>query len=102
MAHRYWCSECSFRTPWLSTAEGERQPIAHYAAKHAGTPPGGQVERRRAGSFGGHGCLRLAAVALVLLAVVAACHRQHAHGTGPVPAPGPDRPRQATRHQPES
>ncbi|MEU2630093.1 hypothetical protein [Kitasatospora sp. NPDC007106] len=75
MAHRYWCGECSFKTPWLSTAEGERQQIAHYAAKHPGTPPGGQVEHRRGGSRAGRGYLRLAAVALVLLAVVAACHR---------------------------
>ncbi|WP_327169358.1 hypothetical protein [Streptomyces subrutilus] len=73
MANRCWCGECSFKTPWLGEPEGLRRQIEHYARRHPGTPPGGQVETRRRGAGAGHGCLGLAAVALVLLAVVAAC-----------------------------
>ncbi|MER5863276.1 hypothetical protein [Kitasatospora sp. NPDC002040] len=75
MANRYWCGECSFKTPWLGESEGLRRQIEHYADRHPGTPPGGQVETRRRGSAVAHGCLRLTAVALTLLVVVAACHR---------------------------
>lgn len=75
MANRYWCGECSFKTPWLGESEGLRRQIEHYAGRHPGTPPGGQVETRRRDPGTGHGCLRLAAVALVLLAIVAACRR---------------------------
>ncbi|MGA5069200.1 hypothetical protein ACPB9E_36520 [Streptomyces exfoliatus] len=73
MVNRYWCGECSFKTPWRGGAEGLRRQIEHYAEKHPGTPPGGQIETRRRHPGRGHGCLLLAAVALVLLTVVAAC-----------------------------
>ncbi|MER7699731.1 MULTISPECIES: hypothetical protein [unclassified Streptomyces] len=74
--HRYWCGECSFKTPWRSEPEGQHQQIEHYALKHPGVPPGGQVEARRRGSVRAHGRLLLAAtaaVALALLAAMAAC-----------------------------
>ncbi|MEU8524816.1 MULTISPECIES: hypothetical protein [Streptomyces] len=75
MNYRYWCGECSFKTPWLRASEGERLQLEHYAGRHPGTPPGGQVEVRRGdpdGGCGRQGCLALAAVALVLLVVAAA------------------------------
>ncbi|MFJ7203636.1 hypothetical protein ACIQWR_08890 [Streptomyces sp. NPDC098789] len=46
MAKRYWCAECGFKTPWLDGAEGPGRQIEHYARKHPGTSPGGQVETR--------------------------------------------------------
>ncbi|MFJ2937961.1 hypothetical protein ACIO8G_35015 [Streptomyces sp. NPDC087219] len=73
MANRYWCGECSFKTPWRGEPEGLRLQIKHYAEKHPGTPPGGQVETRRRSSGKRNGYLLLAAVVLVLLTVVAAC-----------------------------
>ncbi|GAA1153585.1 hypothetical protein F4556_001435 [Kitasatospora gansuensis] len=73
MANRYWCGECSFKTSWHGESEGLRRQVEHYAAAHPGVAPGGQVETRRRGAGERYGCLRLAAVALVLLAVVAAC-----------------------------
>ncbi|MFI5980267.1 hypothetical protein ACIBEA_05250 [Streptomyces sp. NPDC051555] len=47
MAKRYWCAECGFKTPWLDGEEGPGRQIEHYARKHPGTSPGGQVETRR-------------------------------------------------------
>ncbi|GGP59621.1 hypothetical protein [Streptomyces sindenensis] len=73
MVYRYWCGDCSFKTPWLEESEGLRQQIEHYAARHPGTPPGGQIESRRGDSGGARACLQLAAIALVLLAILAAC-----------------------------
>ncbi|MFD7027556.1 hypothetical protein ACFWAR_05935 [Streptomyces sp. NPDC059917] len=46
MAERYWCAECGFKTPWLDGTEGPARQIEHYARKHPGTAPGGQVETR--------------------------------------------------------
>ncbi|MFE0777366.1 hypothetical protein [Streptomyces sp. NPDC058861] len=71
--HRYWCGECSFKTPWRRGPEGLHRQIEHYAAKHPGLPPGGQVETRGRSSARRYGRLLLAAVALVLLAAVAVC-----------------------------
>ncbi|MFD3517615.1 hypothetical protein [Streptomyces sp. NPDC058657] len=73
MVNRYWCGECTFKTPWLAESEGLRRQIEHYAAKHPGTPPGGQVEIRRGNLPRVHGRLLLVAVLLALLAVVATC-----------------------------
>ncbi|WP_168713961.1 hypothetical protein [Streptomyces sp. A1136] len=73
MANRYWCGECGFKTPWLGRSEGLRRRVEHYARKHPGTSPGGQVETRRRGPAPVR--CRLAALALALLAVVAARHR---------------------------
>ncbi|WP_411108870.1 hypothetical protein [Streptomyces sp. c-19] len=73
MANRYWCGECSFKTPWRAETEGLRRQLEHYADKHPGTPPGGQIETRRKYPNRGYGCLFLAAVALVLLTAVASC-----------------------------
>lgn len=73
MIYRYWCGDCSFKTPWLGESEGLRQQIEHYAGKHPGTPLGGQIESRRRESGGARACLQLAAIALVLLAILAAC-----------------------------
>ncbi|MFF8280866.1 hypothetical protein ACF05T_33195 [Streptomyces lateritius] len=75
MVNRYWCGECSFKTPWLGESEGLRRQIEHYARRHPGTVPGGHVETRKRRPGRGHGCLQLAAIALVLLAVVAGCER---------------------------
>ncbi|WP_433544328.1 hypothetical protein ACQPZG_03870 (plasmid) [Streptomyces sp. CA-294286] len=47
VVNRYWCGECTFKTPWLTEPEGLRRQIEHYAGRHPGTPPGGQVETRR-------------------------------------------------------
>lgn len=71
--HRYWCGECSFKTPWRRDPEGLRQQIGHYALKHPGVPPGGQVESRGRCSVRARGYLLVAAVALVLLAAMAVC-----------------------------
>ncbi|MDH6579162.1 hypothetical protein [Kitasatospora sp. MAP5-34] len=75
MGYRYWCGECSFKTPWLSEAQGGQQQIEHYARKHPGIPPGGHVEVTRRNPNGGHGCLQLAALVLLLLILAASCHR---------------------------
>ncbi|MFJ4776550.1 hypothetical protein [Streptomyces sp. NPDC088762] len=75
MANRYWCGECSFKTPWLDTSEGLRRQIEHYARKHPGIAPGGQIETRRRGPGARSACLLLAAAALVLLTVVATWRR---------------------------
>ncbi|MFJ1754822.1 hypothetical protein [Kitasatospora sp. NPDC088134] len=70
MAHRYWCGECGHRTPWLGAADAERRHLAHYAARHPGTAPGGHVQTRR--TLGGCACLGLTVLLLLLLAVAAA------------------------------
>ncbi|MFE9045243.1 hypothetical protein ACFYOG_30590 [Streptomyces sp. NPDC007818] len=75
MVYRYWCGECGFKTPWSGESEGLRRHVEHYAGRHPGTPPGGQVEGRGRGRVGARACLQLAAVALVLLAVLATCRR---------------------------
>ncbi|MGX4735395.1 hypothetical protein [Kitasatospora griseola] len=75
MAYRYWCGECSYRTPWLSESVGEEQQTDHYARKHPGIPPGGHVEVNRGNPDGGSGCLRIVAIALLLLVLAAACRR---------------------------
>ncbi|WP_329491082.1 hypothetical protein OG618_32030 [Kitasatospora sp. NBC_01246] len=71
VAYRYWCGECSSRTAWLGESEGERQQVEHYAKRHPGIPPGGQVEVGRR-LDAGRGWLAPAAAALVLLIVVVA------------------------------
>ncbi|MEU8893515.1 hypothetical protein [Streptomyces sp. NPDC048442] len=73
MVNRYWCGECTFKTPWLAEPEGLRRQTEHYAAKHPGTPPGGQVEIRRRNLARVHRPLLLVAVLLALLAAVATC-----------------------------
>ncbi|MFF4104394.1 hypothetical protein [Streptomyces sp. NPDC001903] len=72
MANRFWCGECNFKTPWVDASEGRRRQIEHYARKHPGTCPAGQIETRRRGPGRRTGCLLLAAGALVLLGMVAA------------------------------
>lgn len=72
MANRYWCGECGYKTPWLEKSEGLSRQIEHYTSKHPGSSPGGQVETRRPGPAGSHGCLLLVASALVLLGIVVA------------------------------
>ncbi|MFC9293752.1 hypothetical protein ACFTWH_06825 [Streptomyces sp. NPDC057011] len=72
MANRYWCGECGFKTPWLEESEGLSRQIEHYARKHPGSSPGGQVETRRRRPVAGRGCLLLTTAALVLLGIVAA------------------------------
>ncbi|MFJ9953483.1 hypothetical protein [Kitasatospora sp. NPDC091207] len=74
VAYRYWCGECSYRTPWLGESDGERQQIAHYAKRHPGTPPGGHVEVARSLDVG-CGCLQLAAIVLLVVIVAAVCAR---------------------------
>ncbi|MFF3215389.1 hypothetical protein ACFYYB_32710 [Streptomyces sp. NPDC002886] len=76
MANRYWCAECSFKTPWLEKSEGLRRQIEHYARKHPGTSPGGQVETRRLGPRARNGGLLLAAAALIVFTTIVAawCH----------------------------
>ncbi|MFJ6698030.1 hypothetical protein ACIQM4_18445 [Streptomyces sp. NPDC091272] len=71
MANRYWCSECTFRTPWLAGPEGRRRQIEHYARKHPGTQPGGQVETRRRCAGGDRGRRHLCAVVVLALLVTA-------------------------------
>lgn len=75
MAYRYWCGECGFKTPWLSQAQGEQQQIEHYARRHPGIPPGGHVEANRRRPNGGHGCLPLMVIAVLLL-ILAAVRRR--------------------------
>lgn len=70
MANRFWCGECTFKTPWTDDSEGLRRQIEHYAHKHPGTAPAGQVETRRRGPGTRHGCLLLAAGVLILLGMV--------------------------------
>ncbi|MFD3698041.1 hypothetical protein ACFWUZ_18135 [Streptomyces sp. NPDC058646] len=75
MTNRFWCGECNFKTPWGDHSEGLRRQIEHYARKHPGTSPAGQVETRRRGPGTRSGCLLLAAGALILLTVVTAWRR---------------------------
>ncbi|MET9700897.1 hypothetical protein ABZY31_28835 [Streptomyces sp. NPDC006529] len=76
MANRFWCGECTFKTPWVDEPEGLRRQIEHYARKHPGTTPGGQVETRRGGRPGPRTAgLLLAGGVLVAAAVVAAWPR---------------------------
>jgi hypothetical protein len=75
MAYRYWCGECGYRTPWLSESQGEELQIEHYIRRHPGVPPGGTVEVNRRNPDGGHGCLVLLGIVLLLLLVAASCHR---------------------------
>jgi hypothetical protein len=75
VAYRYWCGECSFKTPWLSESQGEQRQIEHYAKQHPGIPPGGHVEVNRRNPDGGLGCLQLIVVTVVLLVLAASCHR---------------------------
>ncbi|MFI9275613.1 hypothetical protein ACIGXM_33640 [Kitasatospora sp. NPDC052896] len=74
MAHRYWCGECGFKTPWLSRTQGEHQQIAHYAKRHPGVPPGGHVEFRRGNPDRRRGCLHRTTTILLLLSFAVACH----------------------------
>lgn len=74
MAYRYWCGECGFKTPWLTQSEGEQRQIDHYAARHPGIEPGGQVEVNRKNPGGSGGCLTAVAVVVLLLLVAASCH----------------------------
>ncbi|GAA2752713.1 hypothetical protein [Kitasatospora cinereorecta] len=75
MAHRYWCGECSHRTPWLTEFAAAQRQIEHYAAEHPGIPPGGHVEVDRGGPDRGFGCLHLLGIAILLLVLAAACRR---------------------------
>ncbi|MEU9143922.1 hypothetical protein [Streptomyces sp. NPDC048349] len=70
MANRFWCGECTFKTPWVDSPEGLRRQMEHYARKHPGMHPAGQVETRRRGPVARKGCLLLTAGALILLTVV--------------------------------
>ncbi|MEU9233907.1 hypothetical protein [Streptomyces subrutilus] len=72
MANRFWCGECGFKTPWVDPSEGRRRQVEHYARRHPGTTPAGQIETRRRGPGTRHGWLLLTAGALILLTVVAA------------------------------
>jgi len=72
VAHRYWCGECGFKTPWLARPEGLHRQVEHYARKHPGTPPAGLLETRRRGPSSA-GCLLLTAVAFILLSLAASC-----------------------------
>lgn len=73
VAYRFWCGECGYKSDWGSESQGERQQIEHYAARHPGTPPGGQVEVNRKDPEGG-ACLPVVLVAIVLLILLASCH----------------------------
>ncbi|WP_255311987.1 hypothetical protein [Streptomyces sp. PTY087I2] len=75
MAYRYWCGECTSRTPWLSNARAQQAQIDHYAEKHPGIPPGGHVEVHRGDPQGGLGCLVFIGITVALLIVAASCHR---------------------------
>lgn len=73
MAYRYWCGECSFKTPWLSESQGEQQQEEHYARRHRGTPPGGHVEVNRKSPGGGLGCAQALGIVVLLLVLAASC-----------------------------
>ena len=74
MSYRYWCGECGFKTSWGTESEGERQQIAHYAERHPGIVPGGQVETNTKDPGGGSGCLGFIGIVILLLILAAACH----------------------------
>ncbi|MGW7458118.1 hypothetical protein [Streptomyces sp. NPDC054797] len=71
MANRFWCGECTFKTPWVDRSEGLRRQMEHYARTHPGVYPAGQIETRRRGPGAHKGCLLLTAGALILLTLVA-------------------------------
>ncbi|GAA3386294.1 MULTISPECIES: hypothetical protein [Streptomyces] len=73
MANRFWCGECTFKTPWVDRSEGVRRQMEHYGRKHPGMHPVGQVETRRRGPSTHKVCLLLTAGALILLTVVTTC-----------------------------
>jgi hypothetical protein len=79
MAYRYWCGECGYRTSWGSESLGAEQQSEHYARRHPGVPPGGQVEvnRKNPGKDTGTGgcCLGVLVIGFLLLVLPAACHR---------------------------
>jgi hypothetical protein len=74
MAYRYRCGECGFKTPWGTESHGEQQQIAHYADRHPGLAPGGQVETNNKNPSGGKGCLTLIVITVLLLFLASACH----------------------------
>jgi hypothetical protein len=73
--YRYWCGECSYRTPWLTESEGAAWQTRHYARRHVPTPPGGRVEVRAKRSEGG-GCVWLVALLFLVLLVASTCRQE--------------------------
>ncbi|MGW4061528.1 hypothetical protein ACWEGE_24825 [Amycolatopsis sp. NPDC004747] len=73
--YRYWCGECSYRTPWLTESEGAARQTRHYAQRHARTPPGGRVEVRAKRGEGG-GCVWLVAVLFLVLLLASTCRQE--------------------------
>ncbi|MCX5129327.1 hypothetical protein ABT024_30285 [Streptomyces sp. NPDC002812] len=79
MTYRFWCGECGFKTPWGTESEAERGHTDHYATRHPGLRPGGQVETAaKAPAAEGAswvGCTTVAVLGLLFLIIVSACGR---------------------------
>ncbi|MBB5868535.1 hypothetical protein F4553_001914 [Allocatelliglobosispora scoriae] len=79
MAYRYRCGECEFKTAWLTEFQGAQHQLYHYAQRHPGIPPGGQVEIGQESPSPsldtGNGCLKVIGAVIVLLVLVALCRR---------------------------
>ncbi|MDQ7803019.1 hypothetical protein Q5425_04715 [Amycolatopsis sp. A133] len=73
--YRYWCGECSYRTPWLTESGGAATQARHYAQRHARTMPGGRVEVRAKRTEGG-GCVWLVAVLFLVLLLASTCRQE--------------------------
>jgi hypothetical protein len=91
--YRYWCGECDYRTPWLSESNGAGQQEEHYARRHPGIVPGGQVESERKKREGG-GCLLVVAALFLVLLLASTC--AHKPGNASMP-PSPERVMMGTR-----
>ncbi|MEU0936759.1 hypothetical protein [Embleya sp. NPDC005971] len=74
MAYRYWCGECGFKTSWLTESQGAQQQIEHYAHRHPGIVPGGQVEANGKNP-NGMGCAQVVGLVVLLLFLVAVFNR---------------------------
>lgn len=73
--YRYWCGECSYRTPWLPESRGAAQQARHYAQRHGSVPPGGRVEVRAKRGEGG-GCVWLVGVLFLVLLLASTCREE--------------------------
>ncbi|MET8847860.1 hypothetical protein [Amycolatopsis sp. NPDC004625] len=85
--YRYWCGECSYRTPWQTESQGAATQAGHYARRHGRTLPGGRVEVRAKRTEGG-GCVWLVALLFLVLLLASTC-RGEARGAPCVPCAQP-------------
>ncbi len=85
--YRYWCGECSHRTPWATESEGAELHQQHYIRNHPRVDTRGRVEvkdeegERNGGGFSG--CLGVMGVLFVLMILASTCSGESS--SAPVP-----------------